>query len=242
MTIRWIWAFLDRPTTQFDECTAFWTAVTGTRLSPARGEHSEFVTLLPESGAPTVKMQAVGGEARVHLDLDVDDIGAEVERAVQLGAVVVHRHSDYTVLRSPHGVTFCLTPAGRGAGELSPVVTGPDGDLSRLDQVCLDIGPSDHADEVRFWTELTGWTWHCGSLPEFSRLTADPVLPIGMLLQRLGDDRPASAHIDMACTDIEATAAWHQRLGARLVERGARWIVMADPAGQPYCLTGREPA
>ncbi|MFE6858459.1 VOC family protein [Nocardia sp. NPDC057668] len=242
MTIRWIWAFLDRPAAQFDECARFWTAVTDTRLSPARGENSEFVTLLPDSGSPTVKMQAVASGTRVHMDLDVDDVRAAAGRAVTLGASVVLEHPVYTVLRSPHGMIFCFTPAQREPGERSPATAGPGGEISRLDQICLDIGPSDHADEVRFWTELTGWTMHSSTLPEYSRLRPDSALPIGLLLQRLGTDRPTSAHVDLACTDIEATAAWHQRLGATRVEHGKSWIVMTDPAGQPYCLTGREPS
>ncbi|GAB4584904.1 VOC family protein [Nocardia sp. IFM 10818] len=242
MTIRWIWAFLDRPAAQFDECAEFWSAVTGSTVSPRRGANSEFVTLLPESGAPTVKMQAIEGGPRVHLDLDVDDIPAETERAVGLGATLVLEHPDYVVLKSPHGLTFCLTPADRGGGELTPTVTGPEGDRSRLDQVCLDIGAADFDDEVRFWQELTGWNFVPTTEDEFMRLRPDPVLPMGMLLQRLGEDRPTSAHVDLASTDIHATAAWHEKLGARRLSAGVSWLVLADPAGQPYCVTGRKPA
>ncbi|WP_067700533.1 VOC family protein [Nocardia jejuensis] len=241
MTIRWIWAFLDRPTAQFERCLEFWTAVTGTTPSPRRGEFDEFLTLLPESGDPTVKMQAIGGPPRVHLDLDVDDVTAATEQAVRFGATIVFDHPDYTVLRSPHGLIFCFTPAGEH-GTLSPVITGPEGDRSRLDQICLDIGAADHESEVRFWTALTGWTWRPGTLPEYSRLQPNSPLPISLLLQRLREDRPTSAHIDLACTDIEATAAWHEKLGARRLTRGQEWLVMADPTGQPYCLTGRIPA
>ncbi|MRH89643.1 VOC family protein [Nocardia sp. SYP-A9097] len=241
MTIRWVWAFIDCPATQFGKCAEFWTAVTGTTLSAKRGEHDEFVTLLPASGTPSLKMQSVPHSPRIHLDLDVEDVPAAVEHAVKLGATKVFEHPDYTVLRSPHGMIFCLTPAGT-AGDFAPVVIGPAGDRSRLDQVCLDIGPSAHADEVRFWSELTGWRWTPGSLPEFSRLTPEPALPIKMLLQRLNEDRPTTAHPDLACTDIDATATWHEKLGARRVSRGSHWIVMADPAGQSYCLTGRDPA
>ncbi|MVU77089.1 VOC family protein [Nocardia sp. ET3-3] len=247
MTIRWVWAFLDRPAAQFDSAAEFWTAVTGTTLSPRRGDHDEFVTLLPESGAATVKMQAIGGPARVHLDLDVDDVSAATDRAVALGATlaednVLTEHIGYAVLRSPAGMTFCFTPFHDTAGPLAPTVVGPSGDRSRLDQICLDIGDSDYAREARFWTDLTGWAWRPGSLPEFSRLSPRPDLPLDLLLQRLGENRPTSAHPDLACTDFEATAAWHEKLGARRVERGANWMVMADPTGQPYCLTGRKPA
>ncbi|WP_067547714.1 VOC family protein [Nocardia crassostreae] len=243
MTIRWVWAFLDRPAAQFDECAEFWATVTGSALSPRRGENSEFLTLLPESGASLVKMQAIAGdEPRLHLDLDVDDIPAETRRAVGLGATLVLEHPDYTVLKSPHGMIFCLTPAGRGGGELTPTVVGPEGDRSRLDQVTLDIGAADHDDEVRFWKELTGWNLTASTLPEFTRLRADPQQAINLLLQRLGADRPTSAHVDLACTDRHATAAWHEKLGARRLAEGSNWLVMTDPAGQVYCLTGRTPA
>lgn len=246
-TIRWVWAFLDRPAAQFDDCAEFWTAVTGTTLSAPRGEHGEFVTLLPDSGSPTVKMQAIGGDPRLHLDFDVDDVQAATDRAVALGATLVAdyiltEHIGYAVLRSPHGMTFCFTPFRDAAEGLSPAFEGPEGSHSRLDQVCLDIGAHDYETEARFWTELTGWAWKPGSLPEFSRLSARPGIPIDLLLQRLGEDRPTAAHVDLACTDIEATAAWHERLGAHRRQRGENWIVMTDPSGQPYCLTGREPA
>ncbi|MEV6768593.1 VOC family protein [Nocardia sp. NPDC051030] len=242
MTIRWIWAFLDRPVAQFEECIEFWTAVTHTTVSPRRGEFGEFVTLLPDSGGPAIKMQAVSGAPRVHMDLDVDDIAAATEQAVRFGATLVLDNPDCAVLKSPHDMIFCFTPADPTQGELTAVVTGPEGDTSRVDQITLDIGASDHEAEVRFWTALTGWTWRPGTLTEYSRLVPDSPLPINLLLQRLDEDRPTSAHLDLSCTDTEATAAWHEKLGAQRIERGKRWIVMADPAGQPYCLTGRTPA
>ncbi|WP_460726591.1 VOC family protein [Nocardia heshunensis] len=247
MMIRWVWAFLDRPAAHFDAATEFWTAVTGTTLSPRRGERDEFLTLLPESGAATVKMQSIDGPARIHLDLDVDDVSAATDHAVGLGATlaadyILTSRIGYAVLRSPAGMPFCFTPFHDSAGELTPTVVGPAGDRSRLDQICLDIGDSDYDIESRFWTDLTGWAWRPSTFPEFSRLSARPELPIDFLLQRLGETRSTTAHPDLACTDIDATAAWHESLGAHRTDRGKHWIVMADPAGQPYCLTSRKPA
>lgn len=68
-----------------------------------------------------------------------------------------------------------------------------------------------------------------------------PGLPIRVLLQRLGEERPASAHLDLACADIDTTRARHEKLGAAFVGRGAGWTVMRDPADGVYCLTGRDP-
>ncbi|MEV1201396.1 LytR C-terminal domain-containing protein [Microbispora rosea] len=63
MTLRRVLAFIDRPGDRFEEAAAFWTTVTGTRLSPRRGDDGEFATLLPASGDACVKIQAVGDGA-----------------------------------------------------------------------------------------------------------------------------------------------------------------------------------
>ncbi|HLS78101.1 MAG TPA: VOC family protein [Nocardia sp.] len=242
--IRWTWAFLDRPRESFDACVRFWSTVTGTTPSSRRGEHGEFLTLLPDPGtgaSPAVKMQAVGGPGGTHLDFDVDDIPAARAAALRLGAAVVADHPDHTVLRSPGGLSFCLTPATPGPLALPTAVAAPDGTRSRLDQICLDIGPSGHAAEVAFWQALTGWEFVAGRLPEFSRLRAAAPMAHQLLLQRVGDERPVAAHIDLSCDDIEAGAAWHESLGATVLARFEHWIVLSDPAGVAYCVTGRDP-
>lgn len=113
---------------------------------------------------------------------------------------------------------------------------------SRLDQVCVDVAPSAYDAEVAFWSGLlTDWQSLPGSLPEFHVLRPPTGLPVRILLQRLGGERPATAHLDLACADIEATRAAHERLGAKTVATGRHWTVMHDPAGGTYCLTGRDP-
>ncbi|MGO4612782.1 VOC family protein [Nocardia sp. 2YAB30] len=242
--IRWIWAFLDRPAQRFDDCAKFWSTVTDTQPSPRRGENDEFLTLLPDPAlfaAAGIKMQAVTGLGGVHLDLDVDDIAAAARIALELGAELVANHPDYAVLRSPGGQTFCFTPSGRVKGRPAPAVHAPDGTLSRLDQVCLDIGPADYDAETRFWKSLTGWELRHGRLPEFARLCPEQQLPVQLLLQRLGEGRPTSAHVDLSAGDIDATAAWHESLGATVVHRHEHWIVLSDPGDAPYCVTARDP-
>ncbi|MFQ6331074.1 VOC family protein [Nocardia sp. CWNU-33] len=243
--IRWAWAFLDRPAQRFDDCATFWSTITGTQLSPRRGANDEFLTLLPDPAlfaAAGVKMQSVTGLGGVHIDFDVDDIAAAVRIALDLGADLVANHPDYAVLRSPSGQTFCFTPSGRAKGQPAPAVSAPDGTLTRLDQVCLDIGAADHEAESDFWTVLTGWDHQQGRLPEFSRLRAKNQLPLQLLLQRLGADRPTSAHIDLSSSDIHATAAWHESLGATRIQNHEHWIVMSDPADATYCITSRDPS
>ncbi|XVQ82065.1 VOC family protein [Microbispora siamensis] len=234
MAMRRVLAFVDRPRERFEETAAFWTAVTGTRLSPRRGDDGEFATLLPESGDACVKLQAVGGGGGAHLDLEVDDVRAAAAEAVALGADIAADHGDWAVLRSPEGRAFCLV-SWEGAARRPPVFAG-----TRLDQVCLDIAPGAYEEEVAFWAALTGWPPRRGSLPEFTVL-AMPGMPVRILLQRLSEGPGRSAHIDLACADAEAARVLHERHGAAFVARGRHWIVMRDPAGGVYCLTERDP-
>ncbi|MFI1365557.1 VOC family protein [Streptomyces griseochromogenes] len=235
-TIRWTYAFVDRPAARLADARAFWTAVTGTRPSEPRGGQGEFMTLLSDGTDACVKLQGVAeGAGGAHLDLCVDDPAALARAARELGAGLVADHGDWAVLRSPAGQLFCAVP-WHGETVRPPVVEG-----GRLDQVCLDVPPSRYDTESAFWATLTGWDLQDGSLPEFRVLRPPAGLPVRILLQRLGDDRPASAHLDLACADIAATRARHERLGAVRVHQGPHWAVMRDPAGGTYCLTGRDP-
>ncbi|WP_028476594.1 VOC family protein [Nocardia sp. CNY236] len=242
--IRWIWVFLDRPAQRFDDCARFWSAVTGTQPSPRRGAHAEFLTLLPDPAlfaAANIKMQAVTGLGGVHLDLDVDDIPSAVRIALDLGAELVANHTRYAVVRSPAGHCFCFTSSSAVTSPSAPATRAPDGTISRLARVCIDIGPADVDVETRFWTLLTGWTSSRTRRPEFARLHSDEQLPVQLLFQRLGENRPANAHVDLATDDIAATAARHERLGATVVQRHEHWIVLSDPSDAPYCVTASDP-
>jgi hypothetical protein len=57
-----------------------------------------------------VSFQRIGGPARVHLDIETDDVEAEVARLVALGAVVADRVEDWVVLQEPAGLPFCVIP------------------------------------------------------------------------------------------------------------------------------------
>ncbi|EGX61443.1 hypothetical protein SZN_02792 [Streptomyces zinciresistens K42] len=238
MSIRWTYAFVDRPAASFARAHAFWTAVTGTRLSAFLGGKAEFATLLPTGGEDAcVTVQGVdAGAGGAHLDFAADDVGEFVRRALGGGAALAAEHDGWAVLRSPAGQLFCAVP-WRGEAVRPPVVRG-----SRLDQVCLDVPPSRWDGEVAFWSGLlTDWTSAPGSLPEFRVLRPPAGLPVRVLLQRLGEERPGSAHPDLACADIAATRVRHGELGAAVVAEFPHWTVMRDPAGGTYCLTGRNP-
>ncbi|MFF5182322.1 VOC family protein [Streptomyces sp. NPDC000345] len=237
--VRWTYVFVDRAAEQFPEACAFWTAVTDTSLSELRGEQDEFTTLLPNGdGDPWVKVQGVtDGDGGAHLDFAVEDVPAFVAAALESGARTVAAHDGWTVLRSPAGQLFCAVP-WQGESVRPPASGG-----SRLDQVCVDVPPSAYDAEVAFWSALLpDWSSRPGSLPEFHVVAPPAGLPVRILLQRLGAERPVSAHLDLACgSAVDALRARHERLGASLVAPASHWTVMRDPTGGLYCLTGRDP-
>jgi hypothetical protein len=86
MSIRWTTAFLDLPPATHAVGTRFWQTVTAGTPSAPRGDAGQFATLLPADGEAFLRVQRLDEGPRVHLDLHVDDLAAEVSRAVGLGA------------------------------------------------------------------------------------------------------------------------------------------------------------
>ncbi len=235
MEIRWLHIFLDTPRHDAARSWAFWSDVTGTTLSPTRGEEGQFATLLPARGQAWLKVQAVDGPARVHLDVDTDDRAAFVARATELGATVLGTYHEVVILRSPAGIALCATvgtggPYDRALGSVA-------------DQATLDIPRSAFADEVAFWADLTGWgASEIRDDDEFVSLRRPEHVAVRVLLQRRDDETPASAHVDFAVTDRVAETERHVRAGGEVVSVHGQWTVLRDPVGRVYCLTDRDPA
>ena len=232
--LSWIQLFLDTPADHVEDAVRFWSTATGWRPSERRGEDGQFLTLLPDDGPAWVKVQAVDGPARVHLDLDSDDRPAAVERARSLGSTPAWTYDDVEVDRSPGGLLICHTLSD---GDTTLVRDG----RTVLDQVCIDVPPAHWEAEVAFWTALTGRTPETGALPEFVRLAEDGKPRI--LVQCTDDpEGPVRAHPDLATADRAADTRRHEQLGAEVRAVNDFWTVLVAPGGQVYCLTDRDPA
>ncbi|WP_030157322.1 VOC family protein [Glycomyces sp. NRRL B-16210] len=243
MAIRWTTAFWDFPAEGFEEGTAFWLKVTASTLSPRRGPDGAFATLRPAEGDPYLRVQRVReGKGGNHLDLHVDDVEAEAERAQVLGASLVHREPGLVVLHSPSGFAFCVV---EHLGEVKvPASIAWAGGRTRTDQLCVDVPPQDFDHELSFWQSMTGWPRAGTNDPAYRRLLTPPELPLRFLLQRLDEaeeGRAAAAHIDLSCSDVAAETERHVGFGAVPVRTHRHWQVMRDPAGFAYCLTDRDP-
>ena len=54
------------------------------------------------------------GPSRIHLDIESDDVAAEVARLEGLGARVVERRETYVVMTDPGDLLFCVVPVQTG--------------------------------------------------------------------------------------------------------------------------------
>jgi hypothetical protein len=92
----------------------FWAAALGRPVDPGHaGTRGNYVMLKTPPGEISVQIQRVDHESRVHLDIETDDIPAEVERLERLGATVERRLERWVVMRAPSGQRFCVVRVQR---------------------------------------------------------------------------------------------------------------------------------
>lgn len=241
----WLTIYVDLAPEDHEEGLAFWRAVTGYDLSEPRGDHGEFLSLVPPRGDEHLKVQRLGeGPSRLHLDVHVHDIDAAVAHATSLGARLVSR-TGYAVMTSPGGFPFCFVRQAVSSRQTPPAAWA-GGHHSRVDQLCLDIAPEAYDTECRFWAELTGWPVEPTVDTEFRRLRTPAELTVRILLQRLqepnGPDRPAvRGHIDIATDDMAAETARLEGLGSSVIGVFDWWTALDAPGGVPVCATRRDP-
>jgi hypothetical protein len=88
---------------------AFWSGALGmpTRQLPG-AEGDSYVRLLDNQHGLHIEVQRVDHPSRVHLDIETDDIEAEVRRLETLGARRVAQIRSWWVMEAPTGQRFCV--------------------------------------------------------------------------------------------------------------------------------------
>jgi len=100
---------IDTPAEQATAGTAFWSAALGVPALSPPGE-PQFATL--HGGVPglVVAVQSVDAAARFHVDIETDDVAAEVARLTGLGAVEMSTWQGCRTLQVPGGHLLCVIP------------------------------------------------------------------------------------------------------------------------------------
>ncbi|GAA1612279.1 VOC family protein [Kribbella sancticallisti] len=100
---------IDTPKEQAEETAAFWSAVVGVETEKEPGE-PQYTVLKDALPGFVTAVQAVDDEPRYHLDIETDDVAAEVARLSALGAVEVSTWQGCHTLRAPGGHLLCVIP------------------------------------------------------------------------------------------------------------------------------------
>ncbi len=105
---------IDCNTPDIDAAARFWADALGRPVDMDHpGTRGNYRMLETPEGEPIVQIQRVSHESRVHLDIETDDIPAEVARLEALGAKVVERLERWVVMQAPTGQRFCVVRVQR---------------------------------------------------------------------------------------------------------------------------------
>ncbi|WP_130619690.1 VOC family protein [Dyella amyloliquefaciens] len=101
---------IDCQTDDLTQAATFWSHALGKSVvtvdQDGDGRYAELAT---EEDEPIILLQRVQHEGRVHLDIETDDLDAEVARLEKLGATRVAFVRDrWWVMQAPSGHRFCV--------------------------------------------------------------------------------------------------------------------------------------
>ena len=190
-------------------------------------------------------------ELPIHLDINVPDREAELQRLLGLGAKLVETKSHaigdlseiWTVMRDPEGTGFCIQSPPNVETRYIGNVT-----FSAAEPVALGkfwaaaLGWPDEEIDQGFIQQLLDAGMDEGETTAFSVTRETPTSRPRFLFQRREKSRPASypIHLDFRTDDREAELARLTELGATVQETKtddrATWTIMRDPESNPFCV------
>ncbi len=94
----------------FEAAADFWAGALGARLQPSDDER--YVHLQPETpvALDLILQRVDAADNGMHLDIETDDVEAEVRRLEALGARRKRQVKRWWVLEDPSGHAFCVVP------------------------------------------------------------------------------------------------------------------------------------
>ncbi|MGH9810208.1 MAG: VOC family protein, partial [Terriglobia bacterium] len=105
---------IDCKTDDIDAASRFWADALGRPVDPNHpGSRGNYRMLETPPDEVSVQIQRVDHESRVHIDIETDDIQAEVARLEKLGARVDVRRERWVVMQAPTGQRFCIVRVQR---------------------------------------------------------------------------------------------------------------------------------
>ena len=107
---------IDCQTDDLGSAATFWGGALGMEVRALPGaEGDKYVRLVDPGERLHVEVQTVTHPSRVHLDIESDDVEAEVRRLEALGARRVQQVQSWWVMEAPTGQRFCVVPGTAAA-------------------------------------------------------------------------------------------------------------------------------
>ena len=105
---------IDCQTEDLDAAGRFWSEALGLRVRETQqADDVGYVVLDTQPADPHIEAQKVDHPSRVHLDIETDDVEAEVRRLERLGAKRLRAVRSFWVMEAPTGQRFCVVRAQR---------------------------------------------------------------------------------------------------------------------------------
>jgi hypothetical protein len=101
---------IDCQNADLPQATSFWSAALG---MPTAATQGNYIALDASARDLAIEVQTVDHPSRLHLDIESDDVEAEVQRLEKLGAKRVAPVQTWVVMEAPTGQRFCVIRAKR---------------------------------------------------------------------------------------------------------------------------------
>ncbi len=109
---------------------------------------------------------------------------------------------------------------------------------SRLGCIVIDCTADRVEEAARFWAAALGGEYELDGEGKYAEISDQGEIKV--LVQAVGHE--PRVHIDLEADDKEAEVARLERLGARIVARIKRWVVMEAPTGHRFCVVNPQSA
>lgn len=104
---------IDCQTDDLEAAARFWSAALGLAVRAAAAPDPLYRTLDTAPDEVHLEVQQVTHPSRVHLDIEADDLEAEVRRLEKLGARRIGAVKTWYVMEAPTGQRFCVVRVQR---------------------------------------------------------------------------------------------------------------------------------
>jgi len=105
---------IDCKVDDLEAAAGFWSQALGRPVLPPQPDEAGYLRIASSDDEPILYVQQVDHDSRIHLDIETDDLEAEVARLEQLGARRIKFVKRWWLMQAPTGQVFCVLNPQRG--------------------------------------------------------------------------------------------------------------------------------